>query len=155
MWTQIQYSMVPFKLPAKTCFNVYGKKQIFEFSLNVFTEFSDTKYYMHILKRLFEPATRHSKTQVPERIFKLSPIHASVIYQIPWIRWIHWISDLFGENSIDHFDSSTCGSVTELYKFVFFLENWHTKLVYSLYISKASYHPNKIFCAVYTDEYLM
>ena len=27
-----------------------------------------------------------SKTQVAEIIFKLSPIHASVIYQIPWIR---------------------------------------------------------------------
>ena len=39
------------------------KTQIFEFSLNIFTEFSefsDTKYY--ISKRLFEPATRHSKT---------------------------------------------------------------------------------------------
>ena len=62
------------------------KDQIFKFSLNIFTEFSefsDTKYYMHILKRLFEPATRHSKTQVSERNFKLSPIHASVIYQIP------------------------------------------------------------------------
>ena len=31
-----------------------------------------------------------SKTHVKDRIFKLSPIHGSVIYQIPWIRWIHW-----------------------------------------------------------------
>ena len=37
-----------------------------------------------------------SKTLVAERIFKLSPIHVSVIYQIPWI---HWISDPFRENS--------------------------------------------------------
>ena len=43
-----------------------------------------------------------SKTQVSERIFKLSPIHASVIYQIPWI---HWISDPSKENSIV---SNTC-----------------------------------------------
>ena len=35
-----------------------------------------------------------------ERIFKLNPIHASVIYQIPWMRWIHWTSKLFRENSI-------------------------------------------------------
>ena len=29
-------------------------------------------------------------THVRDRIFKLIPIHASVIYQIPWIRWIQW-----------------------------------------------------------------
>ena len=28
------------------------------------------------------------KTHVRDRIFKLSPIHALVIYQIPWIQWI-------------------------------------------------------------------
>ena len=33
-----------------------------------------------------------NKTQVAKRIFELSPIHASVIYQI---HWIHWISDRF------------------------------------------------------------
>ena len=48
-------------------------------------EFGHKKYY--ILKRLFEPAT--NKTQVEEGILKLSPIHALVIFQIPWIRWIH------------------------------------------------------------------
>ena len=37
-----------------------------------------------------------SKTHVEERIIKLNPIHASVIYQI---LWIHWISDQFRENS--------------------------------------------------------
>ena len=42
----------------------------------------------------------NSRTQVAKRTFKLSPIHASVIYQIPSIRRIHWISDLFRENSI-------------------------------------------------------
>ena len=31
------------------------------------------------------------KTHVRDRIFKLSPIHASVIYQIPWNQWIQWI----------------------------------------------------------------
>ena len=100
------------------------KNHVFEFSPNTFTQFSEfsyTKYY--ILKRLFEPATRHNKRQVAERIFKLSPIHASVIYQIPRIRRIHCICDLFREKSIDPFDSSTCGPVTELHKFVFVLEN--------------------------------
>ena len=37
-----------------------------------------------------------SKTQVAERIFKLRPIYASVIYQIAWI---HWIFNPFWENS--------------------------------------------------------
>ena len=31
-----------------------------------------------------------SKTHVRDRILKLIPIHASVIYQIPWIHWIQW-----------------------------------------------------------------
>ena len=43
-----------------------------------------------------------SKTHVRDRIFKLSPIHASVIYQIPWIPWIQWISLPLRENSIYH-----------------------------------------------------
>ena len=42
---------------------------------------------------------RASKTQVRDGIFKLSPIHASVMYQIPWIHWNHLISDPFRENS--------------------------------------------------------
>ena len=33
-----------------------------------------------------------------DRILKLTPIHASVIYQIQWIHWIHWISVSFREN---------------------------------------------------------
>ena len=45
-----------------------------EFFLNVFTEFAEfsDKNICHYSKR----------------IFKLSPIHASVIYQIPWIQSI-------------------------------------------------------------------
>ena len=38
-----------------------------------------------------------SKTHVTDRIFKLSPVHASMIYQICWIQWI---SVLFRENII-------------------------------------------------------
>ena len=70
-----------------------------EFSLNVLPElaqFSGKKYY--IWKRLFEPVTSlpgcyhsASKTHVRDRILKLTPIHVSVIYQIPRIRLIHWI----------------------------------------------------------------
>ena len=36
-----------------------------------------------------------SKTHVRDGIFKLSPIYASVIYQIPRICWIHWIQRKF------------------------------------------------------------
>ena len=38
-----------------------------------------------------------SRTQVAERIFELSPIHASLIYQSPWT---HWISNPLRGNSI-------------------------------------------------------
>ena len=37
-----------------------------------------------------------NKTHVRDKIFKLTPIHASVIYQI---LWIYWISIPFRENS--------------------------------------------------------
>ena len=48
------------------------------------------------------PRCYHSAntTQVARRILKFSLIHALVIYQIPWICWIHWISYPFSENSI-------------------------------------------------------
>ena len=36
-------------------------------------------------------------SDVRDRIFKLKPIHATVIYQI---RWIQWIAVSFKENSI-------------------------------------------------------
>ena len=87
-------------------------KAIFEFSLNVFTEFSEfsDKNICHYSKRagtcqlLCKKETRMlpqaSKTHVKDRIFKLSPIHSSMIYQFPWIRWIHWIAVLFRKNSI-------------------------------------------------------
>ena len=35
-----------------------------------------------------------SKTKVAERIFKLSPVHALVIYLISWIRWIEYLIQL-------------------------------------------------------------
>ena len=68
-----------------------------EFSLNVFTEFAEVSdknicHYSkgvqtchHLCKR---PAGYQNarKTHVRDRIFKLSPIHASVIYQIPRIQ---------------------------------------------------------------------
>ena len=34
-----------------------------------------------------------------DRIFKSSSVRASVIFQIPWIRWFHWISGPFRENT--------------------------------------------------------
>ena len=73
-----------------------------------FTEFSD-KNICHYSKRARtchvlckRPTCHHSssKTHVKDGIFKLTPIHASVIYQIPWIRWIHWKFCPFRKNSI-------------------------------------------------------
>ena len=67
-----------------------------------------TKIFVITVKGI-EPATSKrpgcyhsaSKTQVKDRIFKLTPIHASVIYQIPCIRWIHWKFCSFRKNSIE------------------------------------------------------
>ena len=70
-----------------------------EFSLIVFlelAEFSD-KNVCHHSKRVqtchllyYRWGCYHSasKTHVRDKIFNLTPIHASVIYQIPWIQWI-------------------------------------------------------------------
>ena len=54
-----------------------------------------------------KPAYYHSasKTNVRDGIFKLSPIHASVICQILWIRWIQWIPVTFRKNSTGIFSS--------------------------------------------------
>ena len=76
-----------------------------EFFLNVVTEFAEfsDKNICHYSKRAqtCHPATScvrdQDATTAPAR--QLSPIHASVIYQIPWIRWIQWIPVPFRENS--------------------------------------------------------
>ena len=66
------------------------------------------KIFVMTVKGL-DPATscvRHQDaTTTPVRhilepvILKLSPIHTSVIYQIPWIRWTQWSSASFRKNS--------------------------------------------------------
>ena len=65
----------------------------FKFSLNVFTEFSDKKYYFKKIPVL-EPtiscvrnrdSTTVPQTQLAEKTVKLILIHASVIFQISWI----------------------------------------------------------------------
>ena len=61
-----------------------------EFYLNICTEFSKPA--------AFCVRDKDVTTEVTERILKLTPIHVSVIYQTPWI---HWISILFMENSIE------------------------------------------------------
>ena len=96
-----------------------------EFSLNVFTEFAE----QNISKRARTCHPRYllwgcyrstSKTPMRDRIFKLSPIHGSVIYLIPWIRWIQWIPVTFRENStnfvvkVEH--GTTGGQLTFLIK---------------------------------------
>ena len=71
-------------------------EQIIEFFLSVFTqftEFSDKIICHYSEKKEFKPPNScvrdlgcyrsTSKTQVRDRMFKLTPIHASVIYQIP------------------------------------------------------------------------
>ena len=78
---------------------LYIEQETMEFSLNVFTEFaefSDKKKSLQ--QRIRNPATscvwdQHANSH------KLSLIHVSVIYQFPWIRWIHWNPVLFRENS--------------------------------------------------------
>ena len=78
-------------------------KGVFPKCFTEFSKFSD-KNICHYSKRAQtchflckRPGCYHStsKRQVADTIFKLTPIHVSVIYHIPWIRWIHWISDLF------------------------------------------------------------
>ena len=74
------------------CSLSFQSSQTIEFFLNVFAEFaefSDQKYYkkiiqtVHLLCKIQRCYQSASKTEVAERISKLSPIHASVIYQIP------------------------------------------------------------------------
>ena len=65
--------------------------EAFEFSLNI-AQFSE--YTSVVTIKGFEPAT----SCVRDMIFKLTPIHAQVIYHI---LWIHRISVLFRENSIE------------------------------------------------------
>ena len=81
--------------------------KLFEFFLNFFIEFGDKIFVITV--KGFEPATTCVRDQdaatVPARqmwetgSLNWAPSHASVIYQIPWIRWIHWISVPFTENS--------------------------------------------------------
>ena len=96
----LRYSLVnhplspgPFKFPYKLqreVVNIIYSKQT-EIFLNVFPDFSEFSDKnrgsnlspSHLLCK--RPRCYHSisKTQVADRIFKLGPIHASVIYQIP------------------------------------------------------------------------
>ena len=74
--------------------------------LNVFTEFSKRVRTYHLLCKRPGWYDTASKTHVTDGIFKLTPIHASVIYLILWIRWNHriqsnWSSSSFRKNSID------------------------------------------------------
>ena len=76
------------------------KCQIIEFSIIVCTEFSDKTFVITVKGfadlLCWRPGCYHdaSKTHV-----KLTQIHASMIYQIPWICLIHWTPVPFRENS--------------------------------------------------------
>ena len=114
--TELPYRQGTLKIPVKLINGV-----TIEFSLNVFTDDSVTKilYFKKIIHTCHPLCKRlgcyHSarKTQVTERIFKLIPIHASVIYHIHWICWIHWISDSFRENSTESIEIK--GSLMSLF----------------------------------------
>ena len=51
-----------------------------------FTEFSDKMF------------VTTSRTHMRDRILTFTQIHALVVYQIPWICWIHWIPIPFRDN---------------------------------------------------------
>ena len=94
----------------------------------------------HLLGK--RPKCYHStnKTHVRDRIFKLSPIHASVIYQIPWICWIQWIPVPFRE-----FYNATSGQPITLVKpknrnLMNFMDwnNWHHFLSFWDFFHKAT-----------------
>ena len=66
--------------------------------INWIAEFSDKKLFIITVKGL-EPATcvRDQDAIIApaghmwrDRILKLTPIHAAVINQIPWIQWKFW-----------------------------------------------------------------
>ena len=94
-----------------------------EFSLNVFTDFAELsdKNICYYSKRaqMCHPATSYTRNQVRERIFKLSPIHASMIYQIPWIQWI---PVPFRENS----------NKTQVTEIIFKLTRIHASVIYQI-----------------------
>ena len=88
----------------KTCnvFDEYWKVPLnnwnfAEFSDKNICHYSKTAWTCHLLCK--RPGCHHSasKTHVRDKVFKLTPIHASVIYQI---RWIQWIPLPFMKNSI-------------------------------------------------------
>ena len=68
-------------------------------SLTKILYFKKTIWTCHLLWKRWTCYHSVSKTRVAERIFKLRPIHAWMIYQNHWIFWIHWISDTFRENT--------------------------------------------------------
>ena len=70
------------------------------FSLNSLNSLTKNIVFKKNIRPCYLPGKKMlPQHQVAERIFKLSPIHALVIYQIPWICWIY---DPFRENSIDN-----------------------------------------------------
>ena len=79
------------------------------FSLNLLNwviknicHYSKVVWTCHLLCQRRYHNTR--KTHVKDRTFNLTPINISVIYQITGIRWVHWNSIPFRENSIVRFD---------------------------------------------------
>ena len=86
------------------CNHDYVSKSLhsrFEFSLNAFTEFSKISdkniCTENIVWTCYLLCKRPRCYHRVSKIFKLTPIHASVIYQIPWI---HWISIPFWETPL-------------------------------------------------------
>ena len=110
-WHLLQLARGPWNEIKIYITSVAIKFSFLTFSLNSVTKILFVRKIIrtcHLLcKRLRCYHNASKKTQVGERIFKLSPIHASVIYQIPCVHWIHWISDPFRENSNESNDIPT------------------------------------------------
>ena len=105
VWSTLRRDV--WKKSSAQMFWVWVHLEVLEFFLNVFTEFSELRTNIFVIKsndwHLFifvkrvqtchilckRPGCYHStnETHVKDRIFYLIPIHASVIYQIPWILW--------------------------------------------------------------------
>ena len=98
-WVLLQFAWISVGVgQCERTINLYLKSMlIIEFSLNVSKIFVKRVRTCHRLCK--RPGSYHStsETHVRDRIFKLNPIHASVIYQFPRIQWI---ADPFRENFI-------------------------------------------------------
>ena len=85
-----------------------------EFSDKNICHYSKRAWTYHLLCKRLGYYRSASKTHVRDSVFKLSPIHASAICQIPWICWIQQKFCSIWENSNNNVGGHCSGSVTKL-----------------------------------------